>query len=90
MTIRGSGGIVRVGTYRAATLGAWTLQQVRGGYAVEATLVDTDAYWIAQTPTQVALAMASRTWQWTPRDAETTERRWTAILPGPPETVRED
>lgn len=86
MEIHGRGGAIRVGPYTAARVGAWTLS--RGGdiYTVVAEIVQPDAYWLTQEPTQMAFAVGARSWVWSQPRLSVTGATVTGELHGPPET----
>jgi hypothetical protein len=68
MKIAGTGGEIRVGYQRAATLGNWSLtatgDQPQVSYTLDAVVIDRDEYWYFESPHAVSLSMGERQWLW--------------------------
>ena len=68
MEIAGTGGEIRVGYQRAATLGRWSLTasgyQPQVSYTLKAAVVERDEYWFFESPRAVSLRMGNRDWLW--------------------------
>jgi hypothetical protein len=63
--IRGRQGRLKVGHRTAATLGAFSLSPVPSGWAVEAEIASTDAFWIAQSAARsLDLDVGKQRWIW--------------------------
>jgi|TARA_R110000787_G_scaffold162900_2_gene276244 hypothetical protein len=87
MKIAGTGGAVRVGYQRAATIGKWSLTasgyQPQSSYALEAVVVSRDEYWFLESPHDLSLVMGNRQWIW--KDVTVTgDDTITGELIGPP------
>ena len=66
-TVRGTGGELRVGYQRAATLGVWTLDlivQAPRGFTLRAEVLDVHDYWGRQLPLDLALVVGKAEWTW--------------------------
>ena len=65
MTIVGEGGEVRVGYQLAARLGRWTWEiSPKTVGVITATLIEPDAWWITQPPTELRLTTRDADWVW--------------------------
>lgn len=88
-TARGTAGSLRAGGREAAALGAWTLTTHGGGeWRAEATVLRRDAYWLTSGhPLTLLLTLGTRTWRFSPMDAQTAIDGDTATITGtlPPE-----
>ena len=64
MRATGSGGVLRYGYQRAARLGPWVIASDGAAFRFTAPLVDVDAYWLAQRPLHLVLALGQVEWIW--------------------------
>ena len=83
MTVRGSGGTIRVGPYDAASLGSWSLSG-DGPYTLTAVAAMVNDYWVTQTPARVSVRMGSRVWAWTVTAMQRHGSELTATCEGAP------
>lgn len=89
----GTRGTVHYGHQVAATLGAWRLQGAPEAgvarYRLAAEVVALGAYWLAQRPLALTLAVGADTWTWTlPDGVAVVGGRMEADVAGPPVVTR--
>lgn len=67
MTVSGPAADVRWGYYPAARLSAWSLTRGRDGGTVTATVIEHDAFKLAQAPLHL---VAANGWKWSLTDVQ--------------------
>lgn len=70
MEATGQDGELRVGYHVAARLGSWRLLPTASGWEVRARFLRRDAYWCAQRPLTLVLAIGALRWSWTSVDLQ--------------------
>lgn len=84
----GQQGVVTFGTVPAATLRAWSLtarEDEPMTWALTASAVDVNRFYLTQTPLTVSLRVGSRSWRWRDVVLEVVGGRVSGTLSGRPE-----
>jgi hypothetical protein len=82
MTITGLVAEVWWGYHKAASLGSWSFSRTRGqaGGALTATVIDSDAFKLTQSPLTVVIPAKPQAWRWALSEVEVSGSTLTATV----------